>query len=111
LTIYSFGQIVTLPLAGRVSDQYVRKRIFLCSLGLFVVASVACGFSTSVLMLIPLRLVQSLGAAGCVPSAYGIVADHLGPERDRALGMFSTVFSLGSVCGPIVGGMITQYWT
>ena len=45
-----------------------------------------------------------------MPSASGIVADHFGRERDRALGMFSSIFPIGGVAGPIFGGLITQYW-
>jgi len=110
ITIYSLGQIIMLPLAGRISDQFGRKRLFLICAACFTAASVACGFSTSIYMLIPLRLVQSLGGGGFLPSASGIVADHFGQERDRALGMFSSIFPIGGVAGPIFGGVIAQYW-
>ncbi len=110
ITIYSLGQIVMLPLAGRISDQFGRKQLFVACAIVFTVASVACGLSTSIYMLIPLRLVQSLGGGGFLPSASGIVADHFGRDRDRALGMFSSIFPIGGVAGPIFGGIITQSW-
>jgi MFS family permease len=105
ITIYTFGQIVVMPLAGRISDQFGRKRLFLASIVLFTIASVACGCSTSIYMLVPLRLLQSVGGAGFLPSASGIVADHFGPDRDRALGMFSSIFPIGGIAGPIIGGL------
>jgi EmrB/QacA subfamily drug resistance transporter len=110
ITIYSLGQVVMLPLAGRISDQFGRKRLFIACAVVFTVASVACGLSTSIYMLIPLRLIQSLGGGGFLPSASGIVADHFGRERDRALGLFSSIFPIGGVAGPIFGGLISEYW-
>ena len=110
ITIYSLGQIVMLPLAGRIGDQIGRKKLFVLCAVLFTIASISCGFATSIYMLVPLRLVQSLGGGGFLPSASGIVADHFGRERDRALGLFASVFPLGGIAGPIFGGLITQYW-
>lgn len=110
ITIYSLGQIIMLPLAGRIGDQIGRKKLFVLCAVLFTVASVACGFATSIYVLVPLRFVQSLGGGGFLPSASGIVADHFGRERDRALGLFASVFPLGGIAGPIFGGLITQYW-
>ena len=110
ITIYSLGQIIMLPLAGRIGDRIGRKKLFVLCAVVFTVASVACGFATSIYMLVPLRFVQSLGGGGFLPSASGIVADHFGRERDRALGLFASVFPLGGIAGPIFGGLITQYW-
>jgi len=110
ITIYSLGQVIMLPLAGRISDQIGRKKLFLLCAVLFTVSSVACGFANSIYTLVPLRFIQSIGGGGFLPSASGIVADHFGRERDRALGMFSSIFPIGGVCGPIFGGIITQYW-
>lgn len=110
ITIYSLGSVIMLPIAGRISDQFGRKKLFLICVVLFTLSSVACGLATSIYMLIPLRLLQSLGGGGFLPSASGIVADHFGPERDRALGMFSSIFPIGGVAGPIFGGLIAQYW-
>jgi EmrB/QacA subfamily drug resistance transporter len=110
ITIYSLGQVIMLPLAGRISDQLGRKRLFLLCAVLFTVSSVACGFANSIYTLVPLRFIQSIGGGGFLPSASGIVADHFGRERDRALGMFSSIFPIGGVAGPIFGGLITQYW-
>jgi EmrB/QacA subfamily drug resistance transporter len=110
ITVYSLGQVIMLPLAGRISDQIGRKKLFLLCAVLFTVASVACGFANSIYTLVPLRFIQSIGGGGFLPSASGIVADHFGKERDRALGMFSSIFPIGGVAGPIFGGLITQYW-
>ena len=110
ITIYSLGQIIMLPVAGRIGERVGRKKFFVICAVLFTVASVACGLSPSIYVLVPMRFVQSLGGGGFLPSASGIVADHFGDDRDRALGLFSSIFPMGGVAGPIFGGLITQYW-
>ena len=110
VTIYAVGEIIALPLAGKISDQFGRKKVFLVCIVLFTVSSIACGLSTSIFMLIAMRFIQALGGGAFMPSATGIVADRFGKDRDRGIGMFSSIFPIGSMVGPIVGGVITQYW-
>ena len=111
ITIYQFGQIIAMPLAGKISDQFGRKKVFLISVGVFTAASLACGLSTSIYMLVSLRFVQALGGGAFLPSASGIVSDHFGSDRDRALGLFTSIFPIGGIVGPVFGGVITQDWT
>ncbi|HEY7047846.1 MAG TPA: MFS transporter [Jatrophihabitantaceae bacterium] len=111
ITIYALGQIVAMPLAGKISDSYGRKRIFLIAVALFTLSSLACGFATSIYMLVPLRAAQALGGGAFVPSATGIVSDMFGRDRDRAIGMFTSVFPIGGIAGPAIGGVFVQYWT
>ncbi len=111
ITIYALGQILMMPLAGKISDVYGRKRIFLIAVAVFTLASLACGFATSIYLLVPLRAVQALGGGAFLPSATGIVSDMFGPERDRALGMFTSIFPIGGIAGPAMGGFFVQYWT
>ena len=109
VTIYALGQIIAMPLAGKLSDQFGRKRIFVGAIVLFTVSSLLCGLSTSIYMLIPLRLIQAIGGGAFMPSASGIVADHFGRDRDRALGMFTSIFPIGGIVGPTIGGPISAY--
>ena len=111
ITIYALGQIVAMPLAGKISDTYGRKRIFLIAVALFTLSSLACGFASSIYMLVPLRALQALGGGAFVPSATGIVSDMFGRDRDRAIGMFTSVFPIGGIAGPAIGGVFVQYWT
>lgn len=62
------------------------------------------------LLLVP-RFIQALGGGAFMPSATGIVADHFGPERDRAVGMFTSILPVGGIIGPIVGGVFVSYWS
>jgi EmrB/QacA subfamily drug resistance transporter len=105
ITIYSLGQVLVMPLAGKLSDLYGRKRIFLIAAVIFTLASLACGLSTNIYMLVALRFVQAIGGGAFMPSATGIVSDHFGKNRDRAIGMFSSIFPIGGILGPILGGI------
>jgi MFS family permease len=111
ITVYQLGMVVGLPLAGKISDQYGRKKVFLLAAVIFTVASLLCGLSTSIYMLVGLRFVQSLGGAAFLPSASGIVSDHFGKDRDRALGLFTAILPMGMIAGPIFGGVISQDWS
>src|SRR5258708_5143842 len=95
LTIYALGQILVMPLAGKLGDQYGRKKIFLGAAVLFTTASLCCGFASNIFLLIVLRGIQAIGGGAFMPTATRIVAQQFGPEPDRALGLFSTVFPPG----------------
>jgi EmrB/QacA subfamily drug resistance transporter len=111
ITAYQLGAVLTLPVAGRIADLYGRKKVFMICVVIFTVSSLACGMSTSIYMLVPLRFVQALGGGAFMPSASGIVAENFGKDRDRAIGMFTSIFPLGALIGPVLGGIITQDWT
>ena len=100
LTAYSFGFVLMLPVSGRLSEQYGRRRVFLGSVVMFTVASLLCGLADDIFLLIVLRAVQAAGGAGFTPSATGIVVDYFGDERDRAVSLFGSIFPIGAMIGP-----------
>lgn len=111
LTAYLLGQAVTMPIAGRISDQLGRRRVFIGAICLFTAASLLCGMSTSIYELLALRAVQAIGGGAFMPSATGIVSDHFGPNRDRAIGLFTSIFPIGGIVGPVLGGLILGAWS
>jgi EmrB/QacA subfamily drug resistance transporter len=111
ITIYALGQILMLPVAGKLGEQYGRKRIFLGAAVLFTAASLCCGFSTNIYLLIALRAAQAIGGGAFMPSATGIVAQIFGRDRDRAVGLFSSIFPIGGIIGPVLGGLFVTYWS
>src|SRR6201995_3691477 len=111
ITIYSLGQVVAMPMAGKLSDMFGRKRVFLIAVMVFPVASLCCGFAGNIYLLIIFRGIQALGGGAFMPSATGIVADHFGAQRDRAVGMFTSIFPIGGIVGPIIGGIFVSYWS
>jgi EmrB/QacA subfamily drug resistance transporter len=111
ITIYSLGQVVAMPMAGKLSDMFGRKRVFLIAVAVFTVASLCCGFAGNIYLLLVSRAIQALGGGAFMPSATGIVADHFGTGRDRAVGMFTSIFPIGGIVGPIIGGIFVSYWS
>jgi EmrB/QacA subfamily drug resistance transporter len=111
ITAYSVGLVLALSLAGKLSDQFGRRRFFLASVVLFAGASLCCGLATNIYLLIALRAVQAAGGAGFTPSATGIITENFGEARDKAVGLFGSIFPIGSMIGPIFGGLFVSYWT
>jgi EmrB/QacA subfamily drug resistance transporter len=111
LTAYSFGLVLMLPVSGKLSARYGHRRVFLGSVAAFTAASLGCGMADNIYVLIVLRAIQAAGGAGFTPSATGIVVDHFGKERDRALGLFGSIFPIGAMIGPVFGGLFVSYWS
>ncbi len=111
ITIYALGQVIAMPMAGKISDMYGRKKVFGVSAAVFTIASLCCGFAPNMPLLLLPRFIQALGGGAFMPSATGIVSDHFGPERDRAVGMFTSILPVGGIIGPIVGGIFVSYWS
>jgi EmrB/QacA subfamily drug resistance transporter len=111
ITVYALGQVMVMPLAGKFGDQYGRKQIFLGAAVLFTAASLCCGFADNIYLLIVLRAIQAIGGGAFMPSATGIISELFGAERDRAIGLFSSIFPIGGIIGPVLGGIFVTYWS
>jgi MFS family permease len=111
ITAYSFGFVLMLPISGKLSERYGRRRVFLGSVAVFTAASLCCGLAENIYVLIALRVVQAAGGAGFTPSATGIIVDHFGEARDRAISLFGSIFQIGAMIGPIFGGLFVSYWS
>jgi MFS family permease len=109
ITVYALGQIMAMPIAGKLSDQFGRKTIFLTAIGLFTLASLCAGMAGDIATLIVVRVFQGMAAGALMPSATGIVADQFGRDRDRAIGLFTSIFPIGAIIGPVVGGVLVTY--
>ena len=107
LTGYSLAQTIIMPMAGKLSDEVGRKRLFLGCVVLFTVSSLLCSLAPNVYILILCRILQALGGGAFMPSAAGIVSDVFGPvHRKTAIGLFASVFPIGGIIGPNVGGWV-----
>ena len=111
ITIYALGQVIAMPMAGKLSDIYGRKTVFLVATAVFTISSLCCGFAGNIVVLLIPRFIQALGGGAFMPSATGIVSDHFGAERDRAVGMFTSILPVGGIIGPIIGGVFVTYWS
>lgn len=108
-TGYLLASTAMVPIYGKLSDLYGRKIIVLWGIVVFLLGSVLCGLSNSMLQLIAFRVVQGIGAAALTSTAFAIPADLFAPaERARYMGLFGAVFGLSSVIGPYLGGLLTD---
>lgn len=100
--------ITTLLLAfGRLSDMFGRKKIFSAGLFVFTIGSGLCGISATELQLIASRVVQGVGAAMIMANGPAIITEAFPhTERGRSLGLIGTVVSIGSMAGPVLGGLL-----
>ncbi len=111
ITAYSFGFVLMLPISGKLCEWYGRRRVFVGSVVAFTAASLCCGLADNIFVLIALRAVQAAGGAGFTPSATGLIVDHFGDARDRAVSLFGSIFPIGAMIGPIFGGLFVTYWS
>ncbi|MGH2600729.1 MAG: MFS transporter [Dehalococcoidia bacterium] len=105
----AFGGL--LLLGGRAGDILGRRRLFFAGIVLFTFASLLGGFATSSGWLLAARAAQGVGAAIAAPSALALITSMFaeGPERTRALGLYSAVQAAGASIGLIAGGMLTSW--
>lgn len=106
---YLLTSTVTVPLWGKLSDLYGRRLFYQIGIALFLGGSILCGLSRTMPQLVAWRAVQGLGAGALVPLGMTIIGDiYTLRERARMQGLFSGVWGLSSVVGPLVGGFITD---
>jgi len=90
---------------GSAADLYGRRRIFLVGIAIFTAASIACGLSPDITVLVVSRAVQGLGAALLIPASLAMLGatfdDH---ERSHAIGTWAGVGALTAAAGPVLGG-------
>jgi EmrB/QacA subfamily drug resistance transporter len=110
ISIFFIAVTMALPLAGNMADNFGRKRVFIGSLILFTGSSLACGLAPTIQVLIACRFFQALGGACFLPAASGIVIELFPKNREAAIGLFASFFSIGAVIGPNLGGwIVSQY--
>ena len=108
-TSYLLTSTVANALFGKLSDIYGRKRLFQIAIITFLIGSVGCGVAQSMLTLIVSRGVQGIGGGGLMAIAFVIIGDVVPPrERGRYVGLITSVFAVGSVVGPLMGGFFVE---
>ncbi len=109
VTAFLLSSTISTPLYGKLSDMYGRRRLMTVSISIFLAGSILCGLAHSMLQLIAFRAVQGLGAGGLLTLSQTVVGDLVSPrERGRYQGLFSGVFAISSVAGPVIGGGLTM---
>lgn len=107
---YLLTSTTPIPVYGKLADIYGRKWVFLVGAGIFTFGSWLCGSALSMPELILFRAIQGLGAAGVLPVALTIVGDIFTLEqRGRVQGLFSGVWGLSAIVGPLAGADIVEH--
>ncbi len=106
---YLLAATVTTPIYGKIADIWGRKRVLLFGLFVFALGSALSGMSTSMPMLIGMRVIQGIGAGSLGPIVLTMMADmYTLKERAKVQGYFSAVWGVSSIAGPYVGGQLTD---
>ena len=106
---YLLTSTASVPIWGRLSDLYGRRRMYLGGVAVFLLGSMLSGVATSMVALIAARALQGLGAGAVVPLSMTIVGElYALTERARTQALFSGVWGVASIAGPLAGGYITD---
>lgn len=102
---------VTTPVWGKLADLLDRKVLIQLSLIIFTVGSALCGFAQDPGTLIGFRVLQGVGSGGMMALVQIVMADIVSPrERGKYMGLIGAVMAVGTVGGPLLGGVITDLW-
>ncbi len=110
LTSYIVAAAIMTPPSGYLATRFGRKRVLNIAIAGFVVASVLCGLSQSLLQIVLFRLLQGFFGAALVPLSQSILLDIYTPaERGSAMALFGVSVMVGPVLGPVIGGWLTEH--
>jgi EmrB/QacA subfamily drug resistance transporter len=111
ITAYLLTATCVTPIVGKLSDLYGRRRMMTVCLVVFMTGSAFCALAPSMTALILARALQGLGGGGLVVVAQTIVGEVVSPrERGRYAGYFAAVWASSALLGPMLGGLVTQFY-
>jgi EmrB/QacA subfamily drug resistance transporter len=109
---YLLAQTISIPLYGRLADLYGRRAAYVGGVSIFLVGSILCGMAPSMEALVAARALQGIGAGSVLPLTMTIFGDlYEVSVRTKLQGLFSLVWGVSSVAGPLAGGAIVLHWS
>jgi EmrB/QacA subfamily drug resistance transporter len=106
---YALTLAALLLIGGSLGDRFGRRKVYLIGIVWFALASAACGFATSAVILIITRVLQGVGAALLTPGSLAILEASFRPaDRGRAIGAWSGLSAIAVAAGPPVGGFLVS---
>lgn len=107
ITIYTLGLSISVPIAGKLSDRYGRRSLFMAEIALFGVGSLLVALSPSFAFFLIARFIQALGGGGIFIIASSYVLNTVPMEKQgRALGMLGGMNGIAAILGPNLGALI-----
>jgi len=107
---YMIAEMAGMPIFGKLSDMYGRKRFFIFGLIVFMIGSALCGTADSIVQLSIYRAIQGIGGGALVPIAFTIMFDVVAPDkRGKIGGLFGAAYGISSIFGPLIGAYIADY--
>ena len=112
ITSYAIATIIVIPLSAWLGDYFGKKQYFIFSIAGFTIASILCGLSTNLPMLIVARLLQGFAGGGLIPMAQAILFQTFPKEEQgKAQAIFGIGVIAGPAIGPTLGGYLTTNWS
>jgi MFS family permease len=110
LSSYLIAGAISVPVAGKISDMYGRKRVLLIILTIYLTGVVGAAISVDIQTLLVSRTIQGIGMS-VFPTVFAIVQDEF-PRKKIAIaqGTLASMFAFGGVLGLVVGGSIIEYY-
>ncbi|MEK5641569.1 MFS transporter [Paenibacillus rhizosphaerae] len=103
--VYTLTTCVATPIFGKLADLFGRKPVFAAGISLFMLGSILCGAAQSMTGLIWFRALQGFGAGALAPVCFTVIGDLFsGKQRGKMMGIFSSVWSVAGLLGPLIGG-------
>jgi MFS family permease len=111
-TLYLFANVVSIPIASKLSDALGRRPVYTVCVALFGVGSLLAIAAPNFAVFLLARVIQAAGAGGIFPVATAAIADRVPSERrGSALGLLGAVWGLAAIIGPNVGGIVTHFFS
>ena len=111
-SVFLLAQAATVPVNGKLADQFGRKPVMYYGIAVFLAGSMLCATAWSMPLLIAARGLQGLGAGAVQPMGMTIIGDLYSlRERAKVQGYVASVWGLSSVVGPTLGGVFSQLWS
>jgi len=107
---YLLASVVMVPLYGRLGDRFGRRKLLSAAIVVFALGSLACGVAPTLGTLVAARVVQGLGGGGLMTLSQALIGELVPPRmRARNQARFAIIFTLASVGGPVIGGLVVHH--